>query len=72
MNLYCKVSESCLSTDHPDLSWASQLVDMLGEFGILHKPLFVRILRLTLNKVCCAKKKQILPVKFQNHKVFKW
>ena len=54
MNLFCKVSETCLSMDQLDLSWASQIVDVLAEFRTLHKTLFVRIFKLVLDQVCLS------------------
>ena len=52
LNLFCKVSEVCLSMDQLDLSWASQIVDVLTEFRTLHKTLFVRIFKLVIDQVC--------------------
>ncbi|XP_063440425.1 Fanconi anemia group A protein homolog isoform X2 [Mytilus trossulus] len=51
LNLFCKVSEACLVLDQPDLSWAVQLVDMLGEFTTLHHTLFVVITRLVTYQI---------------------
>ncbi|XP_071176875.1 Fanconi anemia group A protein homolog [Mytilus edulis] len=51
LNLFCKVSEECLVVDNPDLSWAVQLVDMLGEFTTLHHTLFVVITRLVTYQI---------------------
>ncbi|CAC5374512.1 FANCA [Mytilus coruscus] len=51
LNLFCKVSEACLVVDKPDLSWAVQLVDMLGEFTTLHQTLFVVIIRLVTYQI---------------------
>ncbi|XP_021354649.1 Fanconi anemia group A protein homolog [Mizuhopecten yessoensis] len=43
LNVICKVTSHSLQTDQPDLTWASNLVSVIGEFPSLHKALYTRV-----------------------------
>ncbi|XP_033755255.1 Fanconi anemia group A protein homolog [Pecten maximus] len=48
LNVTCKLTSHSLQTDQPDLTWASQLFSVIGEFPTLHKALYTRIWKLIM------------------------
>lgn len=48
LNAVCRLTSHSFQTDQPDLNWGTQLVSVAGEFPTLHKALYTRIWKLTM------------------------
>ncbi|XP_060078928.1 Fanconi anemia group A protein-like, partial [Ylistrum balloti] len=48
LNVICKVTSHSLQTDQPDLTWATQLISIIGGFPSLHKSMYTRMWKLIM------------------------